>query len=215
MITTLQQENRTSLPLDEIPALVQNAVVAVEDARFWSHEGVDPQAIARAADANIDSGESSQGGSTITQQYVKTALLTPAKSLSRKLEEASLAIAIERNYSKQLILELYLNTVYFGNGAYGIDAASRAYFGVGPADLDLAQIALLAGVINAPSRFDPRAAPEKAVERRNLVLRRMSEQGYITARPARSWRPRCRSNWCHRRPCPRPSPTRRRTSSTR
>ena len=180
LITTLQLENRTSVTLDQIPTTVQNAVIAVEDERFWTHHGVDPQAIARAADANVESGESSEGGSTITQQYVKTALLSNEQSLSRKLEEASLAISIEQNYSKQLILELYLNTVYFGNGAYGIDAASHAYFGVAPKDLSVAQAAMLAGVINAPSRFDPRKNPDAAVKRRNLVLRRMHDQGYIT-----------------------------------
>jgi penicillin-binding protein 1A len=181
LITVLQQEDRSSVPLDQIPALAQNAVIAIEDARFWSHRGVDPRAIARAASSNAESGQVSQGGSTITQQYVKIALLTPERTLGRKIEEASLALSLERNYSKALILELYLNTIYFGNGAYGIDAAARNFFGVPARDLNLEQAALLAGVIRSPTNYDPRRNPGNALERRNVVLRRMYELGYITA----------------------------------
>ena len=180
-ITMLQDQNRISVPIDQIPSLLQNAVIAVEDERFWTHKGVDPRAIARAANTNAESGASSQGGSTITQQYVKNALLTPQKTLSRKIEEASLAISLERNYSKSLILQMYLNTVYFGNGAYGVEAASRSYFGVEPKDLSVPQAAMLAGLIQAPSKYDPRIRPDLAVKRRHLVLRRMKDQGYITA----------------------------------
>lgn len=180
LITVLQEENRSSVPLDQIPAIAQNAVIAIEDSRFWTHHGIDPRAIARAASTNAESGQVSQGGSTITQQYVKNALLTSERTLGRKIEEASLALALERNYSKQLILELYLNTIYFGNGAYGIDAAARTYFGVAARDLTLEQSALLAGVIRAPSNYDPRRHPEAAAERRNVVLRRMQDLGYIT-----------------------------------
>ena len=107
--------------------VAQDAVVAIEDSRFWSHKGVDPKAVARAASRNAQSGEVSEGGSTITQQYVKNALLTPERSLSRKVEEASLAISLERTYSKEFILEQYLNTIYFGGGAYGIEAASQSF----------------------------------------------------------------------------------------
>ncbi|UDY36235.1 transglycosylase domain-containing protein [Dermatobacter hominis] len=180
VITVLRDENRTSVPLEQIPNITQTAVVAIEDSRFWSHKGVDPRAIARAASSNAEDGEAGQGGSTITQQYVKTALLSPEKTLQRKLEEASMALSIERNYSKSLILELYLNTIYFGDGAYGIDAAARSYFGVPAGDLDLARSALLAGLIQAPSRYDPRKHPEAAVARRNVVLARMLELGDIT-----------------------------------
>lgn len=180
VITVLQDENRTSIPLEQIPTITQSAVVAIEDSRFWSHHGVDPRGIARAASSNAEDGETGQGGSTITQQYVKTALLTPEKTLQRKLEEASLALSIERNYSKGLILELYLNTIYFGGGAYGIDAAARSYFGISAAGLDLPQSALLAGLIQAPSRYDPRKNPDQALARRNVVLRRMLELGDIT-----------------------------------
>ena len=180
LITVLREENRSSVPLEQIPTITQDAVVAIEDSRFWSHRGIDPRAIARAASSNADAGEVSQGGSTITQQYVKNALLTPERSLSRKIEEASLALSLERNYSKQLILELYLNTIYFGNGSYGIDAAARTYFGVPAAQLTLDQSALLAGLIRAPSRYDPRKHPDAAVARRNVVLARMQELGDIT-----------------------------------
>jgi penicillin-binding protein 1A len=180
VITVLRDQNRTSVPLEQIPNITQTAVVDIEDARFWSHKGVDPRAIARAASENAEDGETSQGGSTITQQYVKTALLSPEKTLQRKIEEASLALSIERHYSKELILELYLNTIYFGAGAYGIDAAAREFFGIPAQELDLPKSALLAGLIQAPSRYDPRKHPEAAVERRNVVLARMLELGDIT-----------------------------------
>ncbi len=180
VITVLRDENRTSVPLEQIPNISQTAVVAIEDSRFWSHKGVDPRAIARAASSNADEGDAGQGGSTITQQYVKTALLSPEKTIQRKIEEASLALSIERNYSKTLILELYLNTIYFGDGAYGIDAAARSYFGIPASDLDLARSALLAGLIQAPSRYDPRKHMDAAITRRNVVLARMLELGDIT-----------------------------------
>ncbi len=180
VITVLRDENRTSVPLEQIPNITQTAVVAIEDSRFWSHKGVDPRAIARAASSNANEGDAGQGGSTITQQYVKTALLSPEKTIQRKIEEASLALSIERNYSKPLILELYLNTIYFGDGAYGIDAAARSYFGIPASDLDLARSALLAGLIQAPSRYDPRKHMDAAITRRNVVLARMLELGDIT-----------------------------------
>ncbi|MBS1838436.1 MAG: transglycosylase domain-containing protein, partial [Actinobacteria bacterium] len=179
-ITVLRDQNRTSIPIEQIPTITQSAVVAIEDSRFWSHHGIDPRGIARAASSNAEDGETGQGGSTITQQYVKTALLTPEKTIRRKLEEASLALSIERNYSKDLILELYLNTIYFGSGAYGIDAAARSYFGIPASQLDLPRSALLAGLIQAPSRYDPRKHVEAATTRRNVVLRRMLELGDIT-----------------------------------
>lgn len=180
VITVLRDENRTSVPLEQIPNITQTAVVAIEDSRFWSHKGVDPRGVARAASSNAENGQTGQGGSTITQQYVKTALLSPEKTLQRKLEEASMALSIERNYSKRLILELYLNTIYFGDGAYGIDAAAQSYFGIPAGQLDLARSALLAGLIQAPTRYAPRSHPEAAIKRRNVVLARMLELGDIT-----------------------------------
>ena len=180
LITTLREENRSSVSIEQIPRVLQDAVIAIEDARFWEHNGVDPRAVARAASSNAAAGEVSQGGSTITQQYVKTAVLTPEQTLGRKLEEASIALALERNYSKQLILELYLNTIYLGNGAYGVEAASQSYFGVPVEQLRVDQAALLAGIIQAPSRHDPRTDPDGAMKRRNLVLQRMFAQQLIT-----------------------------------
>lgn len=180
LITTLQEENRSVVSLDQIPRTVQDAVIAIEDDQFWHHNGINPRSIARAARSNAASGEITQGGSTITQQYVKNALLSDEQTIGRKLEEASLAMALERNYSKELILELYLNTIYLGAGAYGVDAAARTYFGVPVSDVTLPQAALLAGVIQSPARHDPRRHPDSALKRRNLVLSEMLEQGMIT-----------------------------------
>ncbi len=184
LITVLAEENRQNVAFEQIPRSLQDAVVAIEDARFWTHNGVDPRAILRAAGRNAEAGSVAEGGSTITQQYVKIALLTPEQTLGRKMEEATTALALERNYSKQLILELYLNTIYFGNGAYGVGAAVEEYFGVEVQDLTLEQSALLAGIIQAPSRHDPRINPEGALERRNLVIGEMLEQNLITAQQA-------------------------------
>lgn len=183
-ITVLQEQNRRVVPLRDIPQSVRDAIVAIEDARFWTHPGVDPRAVLRAAGSNAKAGSVSEGGSTITQQYVKNALLTPERTLQRKLEEASMALAIERNYSKEVILEQYLNTIYFGDGAYGIDAAARNYFGVPVSALDLPQSALLAGLVRAPGAYDPRLHPELAVQRRDVVLGRMADLGMIDP-PAR------------------------------
>lgn len=188
LITVLQEENRTNVPLDRVPRVLQDAVIAIEDARFWSHNGVDARAVARAARANAEAGEVEEGGSTITQQYVKNALLTPEQTLGRKIDEAATALALERAYSKQLILELYLNTIYLGNGAYGVAAAAQEYFGVDVADLTLPQAALIAGVIQSPSRHDPRRDPDAATERRNLVIDRMEDQQLVT--PAQADRAR-------------------------
>ncbi len=180
LITTLREENRSTVALDQIPRVLQDAVVAIEDMRFWEHNGVDPRSIVRAARSNADSGEVTQGGSTITQQYVKNALLSTEQTLSRKIEEASLAMALERSYSKELILELYLNTIYLGAGAYGVEAASQAYFGVPVRSVNLAQAAMLAGTIQSPSRLNPREHPEAAKTRRDTVLKAMLDQGLIT-----------------------------------
>jgi penicillin-binding protein 1A len=186
LITTLSgDENREPVSLDHIPPLLQNAVVAIEDERFWEHDGVDLRGIARAARANNEAGGVSQGGSTITQQYVRAALLTPERTLERKLEEASLALQLERTYSKEYILEQYLNTIFFGNRAYGVQVASRTYFGH-PVDdpahpLTLPEAALLAAILNGPSVYDPYRKPHNALTRRNLVLEKMAQLGYITA----------------------------------
>ena len=180
LITRLEaEENRENVSLAELPQHLLDAVVAIEDDRFWEHNGVDVKAILRAAVTNTQEGEVAQGGSTITQQYVKNALLGDEKTINRKIKEALLAVQLERTSTKERILELYLNTIYFGNGAYGVQAASQEYFGLPASQIDLAQSALLAGLIQAPSNIDPYDAPEAALERRDTVLERMAQLGYI------------------------------------
>jgi len=185
LITQLiAEENRENVTLDELPQHLLDAVIAIEDARFWKHKGVDVKAILRAAVTNASEGEVVEGGSTITQQYVKTALLNDERDIDRKIEEALLAVQLERRYTKERILELYLNTIYFGAGAYGVQAASQTYFGVPAADITLAQAATLAGLIRAPEATEPFANPEAALARRNLVLKRMEELGLVEHGPA-------------------------------
>lgn len=186
IITVLRDENRTSIPIEQIPALTQSAVVAIEDARFWSHRGIDPRGIARAASSNAADGETAQGGSTITQQYVKSVYLSSERTFTRKLKEAVLAIKLERTFDKREILTRYLNEVYFGRGAYGVEAASRAYFGIGVKDLTLAQAAYLAGLIRAPERADATRDPDEATRRRRTVLNAMVEQRYISSGDAKA-----------------------------
>lgn len=175
------EENRKVVPLAEIPVHVRNAVVAIEDERFYRHEGVDVRAVLRALRANAEAGQVEEGGSTITQQYVKKVLLEDdSQTVSRKIEEASMALQLERRYSKDRILELYLNAIYFGNGAYGIEAAARQYFGKPVDSLSLAEGALLAGLIQRPSATDPYRAPDVALARRNVVLERMRQHRFAT-----------------------------------
>ncbi|HUW02400.1 MAG TPA: PBP1A family penicillin-binding protein [Acidimicrobiales bacterium] len=179
------EENRTNVPLASVPEDLRQAVVAIEDERYYQHRGVDLRAILRALQSNTASGDIAEGGSTITQQYVKNALLeNDDKTLSRKVEEASLALELERQYSKDRILELYLNTIFFGNEAYGVAAASYEYFDKPVEELTLPESALLAGLINSPSRFDPYDEPDAALERRKLVFDRMVSNGYLTATEA-------------------------------
>jgi penicillin-binding protein 1A len=168
------EENRKVVPLEEIPTHVRDAVVAIEDERYYRHNGVDLRAVLRALRANTAAGQVEEGGSTITQQYVKKVLLQDdSQTLSRKVEEASMAVQLERRFSKDRILELYVNAIYFGNGAYGIEAAARQYFGKSVDGLTLAEGALLAGLIQRPSATDPYKAPDLALARRNVVLERM------------------------------------------
>ena len=182
LLTTLHAgENRTEITLDQVPQHVQDAIVAIEDRRFWNHAGIDLPAILRAMRRNIDEGEVVEGGSTITQQFVKNALLASDRTLDRKIEEATLSIQVEREYSKEEILEYYLNTVYFGAGAYGIEAAAKVYFGKPAEELDVPEGALLAGLVKAPSTNDPFVNGEGALRRRRLVLDAMVEEGYLTA----------------------------------
>lgn len=186
VITTFHaEENRRVVPLEEIPQRLQDAVIAIEDERFYRHNGVDLRAIMRAIRTNTEEGEIAQGGSTITQQYVKQVLLgDDAQTIERKLSEASMAVQLERTYSKDRILELYLNAIYFGNGAYGVDAAAHQYFGKPLAELTLAESALLAGLVQRPSATDPYDHPHLAVARRNVVLDQMVKYGYATPEEA-------------------------------
>jgi penicillin-binding protein 1A len=181
-------EDRVVLPADAIPQALRDAVVAIEDRRFWSHHGVDPEAIVRAAVVNTSEGEIVEGGSTITQQLVKLLYVGDATTFRRKWEEALLAWQLEDRYTKDEILTRYLNAVYFGQGAYGAQAAARTYFGVDAEELTLAQAATLAGMISAPNHFDPFVRPASAIGRRNVVLRLMRQLGTIDRQEHRTAR---------------------------
>jgi penicillin-binding protein 1A len=176
--------DRELIPFAEMPMPLRRAVVAVEDADFFRHGGLDVLAIARATWANVTSGSMSQGGSTITQQYVKNVLTGTERSIPRKVHEAILAVKLERTSSKEEILEGYLNTVYFGHGAYGIQAAARTYFDRDAKDLTLLQSATLAGLIAAPSARDPFEHPDEALRYRDAALGRMVEVGSLGAERA-------------------------------
>ncbi|MGH2751154.1 MAG: transglycosylase domain-containing protein [Actinomycetota bacterium] len=183
------EQNRTVVDLEDIPKQVQNAVLAIEDQRFYEHEGVDLKAIIRAALANVGSGRIEEGGSTITQQYVKQMIIAPGeiaeKSYERKIQEAALSRQIETELTKKEILERYLNTIYLGQGAYGFQAAAKAYFEVPAKELSIDQGALLAGVIQQPGTFDPFKHPKAAKRRREVVLNRMAALDFIGERRAR------------------------------
>lgn len=179
LVGELKVEKGEFVPIDKIPAQMVNAVIAVEDSRFWKHKGIDYIAIGRALLKDIVSTGLKEGGSTITQQLAKVTFLTSEKTLTRKLREAALAIKIETNFDKREILELYLNKIYFGHGAYGVEMASRIYFGKSIQDITLSEAALLAGLIKAPATYSPYNDLTKAKERQQLVLARMEEERYI------------------------------------
>lgn len=180
LITALHAgEDRVLVRWEDIPEVMADATVAIEDQRFWDHAGVDLRALLRAAYVDLTGGRIVQGASTITQQLVKNLYVGNEETLSRKIKEAYLAWQLEQRLSKERILTRYLNTVYFGNGAYGVQAAARTYFGVDARELTLPQAALLAGLIRAPVRYDPVAHPVHARQRRNHVLDEMLEQGLI------------------------------------
>lgn len=172
-------ERRYLVDIDEVPIFVRNAFVASEDAGFYSHRGIDFVGIARAMLANAKAGGVVQGGSTITQQVVKALVLTPERSYQRKIREAMLALRLETELSKDRILEIYLNQIYFGDGNYGVKAAARAYFDKPLTELTIAEGALLAGLPQAPSRYSPTRNLEAANHRKRYVLRRMLEEGFI------------------------------------
>jgi penicillin-binding protein 1A len=184
LVGELYQEKRTLVPVEAIPRHVVDAFVAAEDANFFQHKGVDFTAIARAALKDVLSVRFAQGGSTITQQTVKSLFLTPEKSIRRKLKEVILAYRIERKLTKEEILYLYLNQIYLGDGAYGLEAASRSYFGKGVGELTLAEGAMLATLPKAPNRYSPRNNPELAKNRQRYVFRRMVEAGFLAQEEA-------------------------------
>ena len=168
------------VPINMVPDSMKNAVIAIEDHRFYQHHGVDYIGITRALIRDIKARGMVEGGSTITQQLTKNTLLTSQKTLKRKVDEVFLAMQIERQYSKQEILQMYLNQIYFGDGAWGIKHAARNYFAKDVMDLSISESALLAGLIKAPSALNPYHHLEKATQRRNLVLAQMKKQGYLT-----------------------------------
>jgi membrane peptidoglycan carboxypeptidase len=194
LIATFYAENRVPVTLDRVSPHMQDAIIAVEDARFFDHDGVDPQGIVRAMLNNVRGGDQ-QGASTLTMQYVNNVLIdagaaegvsadeltiSGTKSITDKLREAKLALAVEDKYSKEEILEGYLNIVLFGGKAYGVEAAAQAYYGIPAAELNIAQSALFAGMVQSPNYYDPLTNPEAAKDRRDTVLKAMLDTGKIT-----------------------------------
>jgi penicillin-binding protein 1A len=179
-IAEFYNERRIIIPLSEMPKMLIDAFIAAEDARFFKHKGIDFLSIIRAYFKNIEAGTIVQGGSTITQQVTKSFLLTPEKNYTRKIKEVILAYRIDKKFTKEEILFLYLNQIYLGHGAYGVEAAAENYFGKSTKDLNLAECAILAGLPQAPSRYSPFKSPEKAKQRQIYVLNRMIAEGYIT-----------------------------------
>jgi len=178
-IAEFYKERRIVVPLSKLPAMLINAFIAAEDARFYQHKGVDLRSIIRAFFKNIEAGAIVQGGSTITQQVTKSFFLTPTRSYRRKIREIILAYRIDKAFAKDEILFLYLNQIYLGHGAYGVEAAAENYFGKSAEALNLAECAMLAGLPQAPSRFSPFRHPERAKERQIYVLKRMITERYI------------------------------------
>lgn len=174
------KERRIVLPLSEMPPILIDAFVAAEDSRFYKHRGIDFLSIIRAFFKNLEAGTIVQGGSTITQQVTKSFLLTPERSYKRKFREAILAYRIDKAFSKKDILYLYLNQIYLGHGAYGVQAASENYFAKSVQEINLAECAMLAGLPQAPSKYSPFRNPQRAKQRQIYVLNRMVEEGYIT-----------------------------------
>jgi penicillin-binding protein 1A len=189
LIANRGETGGSQVPIGELPPYVGKAFVAIEDKRFYGHFGIDPVGLARALSKNLTSGRAQQGGSTLTQQLAKNLFLTQDRTLSRKVQEAILALWLERTYSKDQILELYMNRVYFGSGAYGIEAAAQRYFGKSARALTLGEAAVMAGLVQSPSRLAPNRNPEGAAERATLVLAEMAAQGLISEASAKSAKP--------------------------
>lgn len=181
LIAEFGEKRRSPIKIDAVPALFIKAILAAEDDQFEQHYGVDPKSLVRAALQLITTGSIQTGGSTITMQVAKNYFLSREKTFSRKFNEILLALQIERTISKQEILELYINKIYLGNRAYGIEAAARVYYGKSISELDLAQLAMIAGLPKAPSNYNPIINPARALTRRNWILQRMLQLGYITS----------------------------------
>lgn len=174
------EQHSTYVALDEIPLSLQQAVIATEDIRFYRHCGVDLEGVARAAFTNLQDGQFTEGGSTITQQLVKNLFLSQDKTISRKIEEVVLALGVEMRFSKDEILEMYLNEIYYGSGAYGVSAAADIYFGKKAKNLTLAETAMLAGLPQAPSLYSPYVNLTAAKQRQATVLDLMVRHGFIS-----------------------------------
>lgn len=182
LITTLySEENRLPIDINQVPPTLQNAFISAEDNRFYQHMGIDPIGIGRAFVANILHRGISQGGSTITQQLAKNAFLSQKQTLRRKVQEAMLAIELERKYSKKEILEMYMNEIYFGQGSYGIQTAAKTYFNKNVNELSLKECAVLAGLPKSPNYYSPFNNPQVANDRANVILDQMQRYGYISA----------------------------------
>ena len=179
-LARIAEEYREPATLEEIPKHLINATIAKEDRRFWQHSGVDWRGTARALWVNLTEGDIRQGGSTLTQQLARNVFLTQKRTFARKMQEIILAQEMERRLTKERILELYLNQVYYGNGAYGVKAAARVYFNKPLERLTLAECALLASLPQRPSAYDPFSNPDEAIFQRNLTLNLMAREGYIT-----------------------------------
>src|SRR5262245_23910203 len=181
LIGEFGEERRAFVAIADVPQQLKNAIIASEDERFYEHPGIDYIGVLRAAYANIAAGRSRQGASTITMQVARNFFLSSEKTLTRKLYEAMLAFKIEHSLSKDQILELYVNQIYLGQRAYGFGAASQIYFGKALPELNLAEMAMLAGLPKAPSLYNPVANPQRARQRQQYVLRRMRELGHVSA----------------------------------
>ncbi|MEC4200643.1 MULTISPECIES: transglycosylase domain-containing protein [Bacillus] len=181
-VTSLYTENRRPVSIAEVPDGVKNAFIAVEDKRFYEHHGIDFKSVSRAVYKDILAGGKVEGGSTITQQLAKNTFLTHDKTFLRKTKEVIIAINLERDYSKDKLLEMYLNQLYFGHGVYGIQAAANYFFSKDVKDLTVSEGAVLASIPKAPSTYSPILNPEKSRERRNVILGMMNEQGYISSK---------------------------------
>jgi 1A family penicillin-binding protein len=180
----LYEQNRVEIPGSGMPRNLRNAIVAIEDERFYRHRGIDPIALVRALKVDIEAGRIVEGGSTLTQQLAKNLFLSSERTFDRKLREALITIQLEMRFTKDEILTMYLNQVYFGHGAYGVEAAAQTYFGKAARDMDLAESAMLAGIARVPESLSPYRNMDLALRRSALVLDKMAEQGFVTSQEA-------------------------------